>query len=242
MILYVNGDSHAAAAECVNPHAWACDDGMYWGLGQQPHPDNLRASFGCELANHLNAILVCGAQAGGSNARTMRTTRDWINANTDSLADTFMLIQWSTWEREEWWHNGEWVQINASGTDHVPQNLQEKYRHYIMGIDWQLKTQQAHIDIWQFHQELTQKNIRHLFFNGNNDFAAISPQLDWEQHYVFPYNPTWTYNAVLRQNGYQPVNSDSWHFGHDAHCFWAQSMLQYINNNNLIESNEIRTN
>lgn len=242
MILYVNGDSHAAAAECVNPHAWASDDGLYWGMGQQPHPDNLRASFGCELANQLDAVLVCGAQAGGSNHRIMRTTRDWISANPDALTDTFMLIQWSTWEREEWLHEGEWTQVNASGTDHVPQALQEKYRHYVVGIDWQFKTNQAHADIWQFHLELKQKNIRHLFFNGNNDFSAVTSQLDWSQNYLFPYSPDWTYNAVLRQHGYQTVNLDSWHFGPDAHCFWAQFVLQYINNNNLIESYEIRTN
>ena len=40
MILYVNGDSHAAAAEAVNPHAWAMDDGLFYGLGRMPHPDN----------------------------------------------------------------------------------------------------------------------------------------------------------------------------------------------------------
>ena len=57
MILYVNGDSHAAAAEAVNPYSWAEDDGLYYGLGQQPHPDNERVSFGCEIANSLNAIL-----------------------------------------------------------------------------------------------------------------------------------------------------------------------------------------
>jgi len=242
MILYVNGDSHAAAAECVNPHAWACDDGMYWGLGRQPHPDNLRASFGCELANRLNAVLVCDAQAGCSNDRIIRTTCQWIDSHPDLLDDTFMLIQWSTWEREEWYHDNEWCQVNASGTDHVPHALQEKYRHYIMDLDWKIKTQQAHAQIWQFHLALKQKNIRHLLFNGNNDFESIEQKLDWGLDYMFPYDPAQTYDAVIRQNGYLPVNSSSWHFGADAHCFWAEFVLQYINNNNLIGHNEIRSN
>ena len=38
MILYVNGDSHAAAAEAAVPHAWAEDDEFFWGLGRRPHP------------------------------------------------------------------------------------------------------------------------------------------------------------------------------------------------------------
>jgi hypothetical protein len=241
MILYVNGDSHAAAAECVNPHAWAGDDGMYWGLAQQPHPDNLRASFGCELANQLNAILVCGAQAGGSNARIIRVTREWLQQQ-DAIDDSFVLIQWSTWEREEWWHNGEWWQVNASGTDHVPQALQEQYRHYIMGIDWAESTRKAHDKIWAFHQELTQLGVRHLFFNGNNDFSNSPDRLDWESTYISPYDPEKTYNAVLRNNGFKTVGPDSWHFGPDAHCFWSQYLLQYINDNNLIGHDEIRTN
>jgi hypothetical protein len=242
MILYVNGDSHAAAAECVNPHAWASDDGMYWGLGQQPHPDNLRASFGCELANLLGAMLVCEAQAGGSNDRIIRTTQNWIDQNRSILKDAVIVIQWSTWEREEWLHKDVYYQVGASGTDLVPQELQEKYRHYIIGLDWTEKTRLAHDQIWRFHLELKNQNIRHVMFNGNTDFEQSQNCMDWSNTYINPYNPAYTYNRVLRNNGFQTVNTTSWHFGHDAHCFWAEYLLQYINNNNLIESNEIRSN
>jgi hypothetical protein len=234
MILYVNGDSHAAAAECVNSHAWACDDPLYWGLGQQPHPDNLRASFGCELANHLGAVLVCDAQAGGSNARIMRTTRQWICANPDQLDNTLVLIQWSTWEREEWFHNEAWWQVNTSGTDHVPQDLQEKYRHYIVGIDWQEKTQQAHQDIWQFHMELKNQNIRHVFFNGNNDFSSIAQQRTWGNNYIGPYDPFCTYHNVIRSKGIDTVAPNSWHFGHAGHDVWYRYLLNYLDQHKFI--------
>ena len=40
MILYVNGDSHTAAAEAVNPHAFAMDDGQLFYMGRAPHPEN----------------------------------------------------------------------------------------------------------------------------------------------------------------------------------------------------------
>ena len=122
MILYVNGDSHAAAAECVNSHAWAKDDGFFWGLDRMPHPDNEKASFGCELANWLFAVLYLDAQAGCSNTRIMRTTREWIKQNPDAVKDCFMVIQWTTWEREEWWHEGHDFQVNASGIDDVPED------------------------------------------------------------------------------------------------------------------------
>lgn len=238
MILYVNGDSHAAAAEAVCPHAWACDDGLYWGLGKQAHPENERASFGCELANWLYAILYLDAQAGCSNARIMRTTREWLAAQ-EKLDDVFVVLQWSTWEREEWYHNNEWWQVNASGADEVPEELADRYKEFVVGIDWEQSTKQAHNDIWQFHNELKEQGVRHLMFNGNSHFESITDRYDWGTSYINPYESTKTYNSVLRSAGFKTVNPESWHFGHDAHCFWGEYLLQYIKDNQLLRPNEI---
>jgi hypothetical protein len=251
MILYVNGDSHAAAAEAINPHAWAQDDGLYWGLGKQAHPDNERVSFGCELANWLNAILYLDAQSGGSNARIMRTTRAWISQQTPAvLQDTFVVIQWSTWEREEWFYNNEWWQVNASGIDHVPPALESRYRQFVVNIDWPACTRRAHEETWQFHCELKQQGIRHLFFNANSHFAmpvrnaqnlmepVILPdeQKNWGSSYMHPYLSEMTYNNVLKNNGFEYKNPASYHFGADAHCFWAEYLLQYITANKLLST------
>lgn len=240
MILYVNGDSHAAGAECVNPHAWAEDDSLYHSLGKQPHPENLLASFGYKLSNHLNATLVCEAQAGGSNERILRTTRQWLSNNHADL----VVIQWSTWEREEWEHHGEYYQVNASGIDHVPPELQQRYRDYILGIDWNQKTLKAHDTIWEFHQELLDQNINHVFFNGNNDFSILGDSRytglgdvkhkDWGRYYIGPYDPQMTYDRVLRNNGFEWATPGHFHFRADAHCFWAEYLLQYIIDNKLL--------
>ena len=234
LTLYVNGDSHAAAAECVNPHAWAADDANYWGLGRQPHPDNARASFGCELANHLNAILDLDAQAGCSNQRIIRTARKWL-AEQHSFEDVFVVVQWTTWEREEWFYQGEWWQVNASGIDHVPAALQDQYRDFVINIDWQQATESAHEQIWRFHQELASNGVRHLFFNGNNHFGDIVNHRDWKNCYIDPYNPEQTYDRVLKNNGFATVSPESWHFGPAAHCFWAEYLLQYIDSHNLLQ-------
>lgn len=240
-ILYVNGDSHAAAAECVNKYGWAADDGLYWGLGRQPHPDNARASFGCELANHLNAILTLDAQAGGSNQRIIRTTQAWL-AQQRSTDDVFVLIQWSTWERQEWFHNNEWWQVNASGVDHVPKELQEQYREFVTNVDWVNSSKTAHQAICNFHQDLCNQGIKHLFFNGNSHFQHIRDQVNWGHNYICPYDENQTYTNVLKNNGFATVSPESWHFGADAHCFWAEYLLQYINNHNLLGQHEISTN
>ena len=240
MILYVNGDSHAAAAEAVNSHSWAEDDGLYWGLGQQPHPDNERVSFGCEMANWLNAILYLDAQAGGSNARIIRTTRSWLHEQINH-ADVFVVLQWSTWERQEWLHEDTWYQVNASGIDTVPLVFAERYRDFVTNTNWDQAQQQAHDEIWQFHNELKLNGVRHVMFNGNNHFGKITQTRDWNGCYMSPYDADQTYDCVLKNNGFRTVNPNSWHFGANAHCFWAEHVLQYINDNNLIAPNEIRT-
>ncbi len=235
MILYVNGDSHAAAAEAVNSHAWACDDGLYWGLGKQAHPDNERASFGCELANWMNAILYLDAQAGCSNTRIMRTTRDWIQAQTAQvLKDTFVVLQWSTWERQEWLINGEYLQVNASGIDQVYESHQQQYREFVANIDWAQCESQAHDEIYQFHLYLQDQGIAHVMFNGNSHFEAQPLYYNWHNCYINPYDSNQTYDRVLKNNGFATVNPHSWHFGADAHCFWAEHVLHYIKANNLL--------
>lgn len=234
MILYVNGDSHAAAAEAVNAHAFAMDDGDLFYMGRAPHPDNLAVSWGRTLADTAKAVFRCEAESASSNDRILRTTRAWIDANPQDWYRTLVIIQWSTWEREEWEHAGTYYQVNASGTDQVPQELQEKYRNYILGVDWESRTQDAHSKIWALHQELEEKKIPHVFFNGNNDFSSIKEKKDWGANYIGPYDPAQTFSATLTKNGHETVAPNSWHFGKQAHSFWARVMLQYCINNKFL--------
>lgn len=232
MVVYVNGDSHAAAAEAVVPHGWAEDDPFFYGLGRRPHPENERASFGCEIANQLHAILDIDAQSGASNQRIMRTTRDWIG-RTKPTSQDLVIIQWSTWEREEWLIEDQYYQVGASGTDSVPESHQEQYKAFIRNANWHERRRFWHQAIWQLHCELQDQEIRHVFFNGNNHFMGESEQYDWQNHYIAPYDSRSTYDAILRENGFEPVNSRSWHFGADAHCFWANYVLQYIQDHKI---------
>jgi hypothetical protein len=227
MILYVNGDSHTAAAEAVNPHAFAEDDKNLFYLGRAPHPDNLAVSWGKLLSMTLKSSFHCGAESASSNTRILRTTREWLSQQS-SKDQPLLIIQWSTWEREEWLHNDVYYQVGASGTDHVPAALQEKYKHYVIGTDWEFKTQQAHEEIWQFHLELQDQGIQHIFFNGNNDFSKIKNRKDWGNTYIGPYDPEMTYNAVIRSKGISTVMPGSWHFGRDGHSAWHRYILQYI--------------
>lgn len=228
MILYVNGDSHTAAAEAVNAHAFAEDDSALAYLGRLPHPDNLAVSWGRRLSLMMKYGLQCDAESASSNTRIIRTTRAWLTEGRFDASRLLVIIQWSTWEREEWLHNGIYYQVGASGIDDVPQDLQEKYRHFVIGTDWEQKTKQAHQEIWEFHQELTDLGIRHVFFNGNNDFSKIADRLDWGCHYMGPYDPAQTFNSVISAAGIQTVSPKSWHFGQEGHEVWSRHMLQHL--------------
>ena len=238
MILYANGCSHTAAAEAVVPAAFAVDDGRA-GLDRRPHPLNLAASWCTHLAQDLDMNLVCDAESASSNARIMRTTREWIKANTDRLADTFMVIQWTTWEREEWYHCGAWYQVNASGADWVPEELRERYRQFVIDVDWAEKTQQAHDQIWALHCDLLNLKIPHLFYSGHSTFSDIQKHYNWGANYLEPYNRQGSYNAILQQNAHVPTKW--YHFDAKGHCFWAQYLLHYIKHNNLVTTDAIPT-
>ena len=233
MILFVNGDSHTAAAEAVNPHAFAEDDADLAYLGRTPHPANLAVSWGRRLSETLKAGFHCAAESASSNSRILRTTRDWLRQQV-TYNDLLLIIQWSTWEREEWLHEGVYYQVGASGIDHVPQALQKKYRNFVTGTDWKLKTHQAHKEIWDFHQELADQGVCHIFFNGNNDFDCITDRQDWGFNYIGPYDPKMTYDAIIRSHGIDTVMPGSWHFGPEGHSAFHRFILKYIVNNKFV--------
>jgi len=234
MILYVNGDSHAAAAEAVNPYAFAEDDPAYFFSGRRPHPDNLVASWAKQLSQTLSSALHLDAESASSNARIMRTTRAWLAERADTVHNVLVIIQWSTWEREEWEYDGVIYQVNGSGIDHVPPEAVDRYKNFIINLDWKKKTQEAHDEIWAFHQELKKQKIRQIFVNGNNDFSKIAKQKKWGTDYIGPYDPALTYDAIIRAQGIETVAPNSYHFGKDGHSFFHRFMLQYIIANKYI--------
>lgn len=230
MILYVNGDSHTAAAEAVNLHAFAEDDSQYFYMGRAPHPDNIKVSWGRKLANAVKAQFVCGAESASSNTRILRTTYDWINDLTPQQRnEALVIIQWSTWEREEWLINGTYYQVNGSGIDIVPEDWVTRYKEWIVGLDYYKKTLEAHEQIWELHTHLKELGIKHVFFNGNNDFTKVPDHLrkDWDDAYIGPYDPELTFHYVISQEC-ETVSPDSWHYGADGHSVWFKFILSYL--------------
>jgi hypothetical protein len=234
VILYVNGDSHTAAAEAVNPHAFAEDDRNLVHLGRLPHPDNLAVSWGKKLSTLLKMAFYCDAESAASNDRIIRTTKEYIDNYTQDVTDLFVVIGWSTWEREEWLIDRVYYQINASGSDIVPVSHIEKYKEYVSNVNWRHKTNQAHNVITELHEWLDVKNIKHIFFNGNNTFSQVQTKFNFGSAFIEPYNKTFNYNNYLLSQDIHTVSPQSYHFGEDGHTLWSKYLLKYIVKNNLI--------
>lgn len=233
MILYVNGDSHSAGAEAFTFHAFANDGNKHWGKPHRhPHPENLEVCFGTQVANKLGASWINQAESGSSNQRIIRSTEIFLE--TSKIKDLVLLIGWSTWEREEWLYNGVYYQVTASGSDTVPDELQDKYKQWVIDTTSRVAENELHWHqtIYNFHLKLKERNVRHLFFNTYRYFAHIKQnnlsKFDWGNNYIGPYSQDLTYYYWLQNQGYKTVNPKSYHYGANAHAKWAEFLVPYL--------------
>ena len=238
MILYTNGDSHTAAAEAVNNFAFAEDDRLQQALKRAPHPNNLKVSWGKTLSNILKMPYHTDAESASSNARIIRTTKEWIAESKDTVPakDVLMIIQWSTWEREEWLIDGEYFQVNASGIDDVPESHKEKYKEFVANVNWDAKTAKAEQEIFDFHVYLRDLGYKHIFFNGNNDFydPKKTARYDYKDSYIDPYLPEGSYDGWLQLHGFGTVITSNYHYGPEAHAAWAKRVLKFITEHKIV--------
>lgn len=241
MILYINGDSHSVGADAVVPYSFANDEGRHWDTPHRHgYHKNLAVSYGVRAAEQLGWGWINQGESGGSNDRILRTTEIFLE--TSNIQDLTILIGWTTWEREEWLHNGTYYQVNASGRDQVPAELQTKYKQWVVNQDDSERERKMlawHERIHQFHMSLRARGIRHLFFNTYADFAPIgqnqittehqNPGLhNWHNSYIDPYNQNQTYYYWLQNYGFKTVADGNYHYGQDAHAKWADHLVTHL--------------
>ena len=135
MILYVNGDGHAPAAEAVNQYKTGGEDPNLPHLGRLPHPENLSVSWGKLLSLTLRAGLQCDATVDNTVDSIIDTTTKWVD---EKGTDAFVIIQWPDTTNDEdkiWLFHQDLVNRNVN---HIFFNsttpVSEKYnwgRNYI---------------------------------------------------------------------------------------------------------------
>tara|TARA_Y100000114_G_C11750864_1_gene324261 strand:+ start:365 stop:1108 length:744 start_codon:yes stop_codon:yes gene_type:complete len=225
-MIYLNGDSHTAGAEIIKNYCFAEDDKQFVNLGRRPHPEALPFTFGHLIANELSTSFYTDAESGSSNSRILRTTKKYLENNEPDI----VIIGWSTFEREEWQYDNKWLQLSASGTDNVPDNLKDKYKSWVLEqtpTKLNEKEKYWHTKIYEFHNELNEKNIKHIFFNSFKCFRNTAKH-NWRKSFIGPYDDNLSYYNWCLQNGYKTKNN-GYHFGKDAHKGWAKILVNQIN-------------
>jgi hypothetical protein len=91
MLLYVNGDGHASAAEAINQYKTAGEDPNLVYMGRLPHPENVAVSWGKMLSLALRAGLLCEAGPNNTIDIIIISTRKYI---ADKGTDALVIIQW----------------------------------------------------------------------------------------------------------------------------------------------------
>lgn len=229
MILYVNGDSHSVGHGINHDNGMIFEDPTLNDSSEAPHPANFPFSYGALLANKLGADLVCQARSGGSVARSIRTTKQFVS---QTLGNVFVLVGLPSIEREEWYHGGTWHQINAGGHEKLPQELQTRYKEWVVkwssGYNYYARQKSIYHDVVELHHWLKKRNVKHLFFHTSQVFN--DPGMDFGNNFLEPYGDPFSdfqFCQWLLNRNYQ---SDSWgHFGADGHKAWAEFLLPYIN-------------
>ena len=104
MILYINGDSHSYGYDAGGPEF----------------------AYGKHIADSFNYTYVNHAEVGCSNTSIIERTLSYIENNRPD----FIIIGWSTFEREVWEHKNKKYNVNSSCAGHgdFPQELISEYK------------------------------------------------------------------------------------------------------------------
>lgn len=218
MKLYVNGDSHCCGIELSHPS-------LGW-------PDL--------LSKHIDTTLINHAMPGISNSSILRSTKEFLQKNSD-LQDVFVILGTTSWEREEWEHDGKLYNVSAgAGTDTWPAELQNRFKDWVVTQTDTVrayKSNQTHQEFYDLHVQLTKNGIGHVFFHTMNpfmdgaDFKTLD-KFDWGSAFIDPYISDSCYFWYLKNQGFEPTAG--FHHMESAQQHWAKFMLQYLQGHNLI--------
>ena len=184
------------------------------------------------------------ALAGASNDYIYDTTIKYLETNTPDL----IIIGWSDAGRMQWFNKetGELMEMNALEVhkyDLTNKDNDEYLRRSSLLKDKMSHTSEYarettlywHNKIFNLHQMLDYRGIKHLFFSA---FPMFNPRtihaqyaLDWGHGYYQPYQTS--YIMWCTQNNYKQVTEGWWHFEPDGQQAWADLLFNHMKNRHL---------
>ena len=214
MILYVNGDSNSAGTDL----------------------DDFNDSWPALVASKLGYDLISHSKPAASNPRILRTTNEYLDQG--NLPD-LIIIGWTSWEREEWEHQGRRFDVNASGLDSVPDELKEDYKRWVIEQrqdNQSHKSRKTYEEIVKLHLRLKENKVPHLFFNAIMPFQHEEPTDDLHKHdlgsnFYGPYDNDSSYFWNLKSRGFVPTKTN--HYLKDGQKYWAELIFKQLQEHKL---------
>jgi hypothetical protein len=212
MILYLNGDSNMSGEEVAYKDA-----------------------IPSHIANFVNATKHANnALSGASNDYIYNTTMKYLEHNTPDL----VVIGWSDAGRVQMFDPifGRYKQLNGIGVGMLSDDFKqfEPILQDKMTIGSSYTVEQAYYwqyKIFELHNYLTYRNIKHLFFSAFDIFTlhkGIPPeyQLDWSNNYFEPYKTA--YVPWCLRNNYKQHTEGHYHFEPAAQKAWADKLCKHL--------------
>jgi len=194
MIFYLNGAEHTAASKAATPFVFAKDDHRFVFMGNAPHPDNLPAGFGRQLNMALKSTIINHAVPYASNERIIRTTKAYLEPKSEQ--EIFVMILWAPFDRTEWHIDDRYYQVSTTLDPDIPKALNKTYKKFKTGYNEMVAQKTWHHNIWNFHKELDERGIKHLFAMESTPFTELKRKHKWGDNFINPYTDETTFVGI----------------------------------------------
>lgn len=216
--------------------------------------------YGHHIAKHFNAEFINLSFGGASVPSMMRKTFDWCSKNKDKFKDTLFVFGLTHYRRVEMWSNKQ--NLWFSNADYFQRNDDEFESQYdetgysnMMVVDWPKKQRKNYFinffkDTAQFNVStnivigiqhfLKFNEIDHIFFDALGSFSEshyrtdneilfdnLVSQESWYIHPEFVH-----LKKMCDGNLDMRISSDDEHPNKKAHKYWAECLLEYIDEKN----------
>jgi hypothetical protein len=239
-LLYVNGCSHSCGAEISYPDSHRT-------------PDDLKGSWGGQLASRFNLIHYNDAIAGQDNHSIMSSTihsvlnlLDQYNAN-----EILVIIGWTGFERDHFIYQDKKYRFVPGCQDRPffkqwPDVVQNAFHNYILGIDLKSNTNNKFSLIYySLVNFLKLHNVDYYFFNAlhavqypaknllhetsnDNPTIKIFDQIQSDSNYLEPLNWDLTYYAYMKSRFDGHIDGRNHHFLASDQTTWANILADKI--------------
>ena len=222
MLIYFNGDSNTSGMELDDPST---------------------QSFSAHLSRKLNANYINHSVPGGSNEMIFRTTYQYLDqCKQQNTRPDLIIIGWTESCREDWFVDGKYMSIDSLGInrpvdsearyqDYFRRTRNMNYRHHVF--------QFYNAKIFDFHLELQNLGIPHLFFNAIECFNRwehsddLVHRFDWGKNFYHPYNQEFAMRHYAIARDYEEITPGWHHFKENFQIVWADLLHEHIISNQL---------